>query len=170
MDTIVDLYKPENIWKYITTRSDNPKFKGNDTEKEYYHAVKEFAGLCAVGSLNNGSSYTVDRPVDPEFISTFNQMTKAFKNCIDSKAKISLSKIGDAIKLVGDYNKSIDVVCFGNIESIGLTYGPATSTPIEEYVSQENRTRIVSQYVACLIGLQQANDLNNQQIQTSKKR
>ena len=150
MNNMLNLYRADNIWPYITGKN---QFIGTDVEKQYFEAAKKFGELCSVKVMGYATSDPQNRPLEPEFVKTYNQLTKAFVNCISDGRKISLSEIGNAIKLVGDYNETIGAVCFGDTSGIGIYNGPNSLMRLEDYLSEENRTKIVSQYVTCLNGL-----------------
>lgn len=150
MNNMLNLYRADNIWPYITGQN---QFIGTDVERQYFEAAKKFGELCSVKVMGYATSDPQNRPLEPEFVKTYNQLTKAFINCISDGRKISLSEIGNAIKLVGDYNETVGAVCFGDTSGIGISYGPNSLMRLEDYLSEENRTKIVSQYATCLNGL-----------------
>ena len=150
MNDMLNLYRADNIWPYIIGQN---QFIGTDVEKMYFDAAKNFGELCSVEVMNYATSDPQNRPLEPKFVETYNQLTKAFINCISDGRKISLSEIGNAIRLVGDYNEAIGAICYGDTSNIGISYGPNSSMRLEDYLSEESRTKIVTQYVTCLNAL-----------------
>lgn len=152
MRNIVELYSPENIWPYIINPKDN-RFEGNDIEKKYFKAVKKFGELCAVNVMSFAVSNPKDRPLFPEYIDTFNQLTKEFLKCIEENKNITLSEIGKNLEAKGFSSYTVDGICYGDTSNIATSFGPNTLIPIEEYLDFENRKNIISEYARCLFCL-----------------
>lgn len=152
---LLDFYKAETLWSYVTGERDIPR---NDGYTEYYRAARNFGRLCALTSLQKASSNPSHRDVDNEFIDIYNGITKAILATFEmnqnekqaeklnirmSNLRILAEYIGPTSTDIESYKQGLDVVLSGDISNV---YVPDTRV-----VEEENRKQVIGSFSNCLL-------------------
>jgi len=153
MKDIIELFNAETVWEFITEQKQEDFSK----RQEYYlNCAKKFGILCALNVSGKGQTdLSKPRPIDSEFIETYNEISSEIIKKIDDKSKVRLSDIGDSIKNEGKMNDTISAICYGDTENIRSQYA-LDGKNIDEYLDEQNRIKIISNYGACLNALKNA--------------
>ena len=151
---LLDFYKAEVLWPYVTGEKDIPR---KDGYTDYYRAARDFGRLCALTSLQKASSNPSHRDVDDEFVDIYNGITKAILATIEmgqnektEKVRVSMSNlkvlaeyIGTSSTNIESYKQGLDVVLNGDISNV---YVPDT-----RIVEEEKRKQVVGRFSKCLL-------------------
>lgn len=150
MKDIIELFDAEIVWEFITGQK---KEEFSKRQEYYLNCAKKFGILCALNVSGKGQTdLSKPRPIDDEFIETYNEISNEIIKRIDNRSKVRLADIGDSIKNEGKMNDTISAICYGNIDEIRSQYA-LDGKNIEEYMDEQNRIWIISNYGACLNAL-----------------
>lgn len=153
MEDIIELFNAETVWKYITGQK---KYDFGKRQEYYLNCAKKFGLLCAINVSGKGiTDLSQPIPMDSEFEETYNEISKEIIKRIDTKAPIKLKDMGDSIEKKGNLNDSISAICYGNTENI-RSQSALNGKNIEEYMDEEAKIWIISNYGACLNALKYA--------------
>lgn len=151
MDDIINLFDAETVWIYINNKEQQQIGK----RQEYYlNCAKKFGILCSLASKK-----TEDLSIDEEYINAYNEISKEIIRRIDTKSKITLKDIGNSIESNGKINNTIRTICYGDTNGIDKEYA-LDGQNINEYLNEDNKFKIISNYGTCLNALKNAYGTN----------
>lgn len=143
MEDIINLFDAEIVWKCINNEKE---IEVGKREEYYLNCAKKFGMLC---------SLTSDKTNNQEFIDAYNEISKEIIRRIDTKTNVTLKGIGNSIEQEGKLNNSIRTICYGDKNGINKEY-TLDGQNIDEYLDDENKIWIISNYGACLNALKNA--------------
>lgn len=154
-----DMLNPEVAWESVDKNNKVSPFVESNTLTLVHRAIKEFAELCSVEVWGWGQTDLSTRPYNKTFEQAYLFMAREILKKIQklgSEGNIRLrdiyfecqKRLMQGVKLPSD---TIEAVCLGRTDKIGISYGPNTIIPILEYLSDDNRARIVGNFVWALL-------------------
>ena len=153
-----DMLKPEVAWESVDKNNKVSPFVESNTLTIVHNAIKEFAELCSVEVWGWARTDLSTRPYNKKFEQAYLFMAREILEKIQilgDEGHIRLrdiyfecqKRLMQGVKLPSD---TIEAVCLGNTGRIGTSYGPNTRIPIQDYLSDGNRVRIVNNFIWAL--------------------